>query len=576
MASVTSLGVHTPSALPFLIAENILPPNPPNDTFTWRTFQKASKEDSGEEEEEIVITRNCVVWSRAGVIQRVFRFDIEGEPVSQAAFARFPDQTARNLQVFSDPQVPLNHDRRQTAVNDELSVGKQRAGPEGEPNDVPKRHREVQNRIPTHSQRDDQASEGRALVVVLKTHAHIFFLSGTSHIVHLPFEVDAVFPCIHGILLQRKVPEKETLPPTPQIPWVPNNSFAFSQANVSSQASDSQEFQTLADVSLAQNNASPIMPLLKGLLQRTAQVPNISLPTLFCLTDPLVEIGTVATNVGPNLKSTGKTTSQRTSALGALGSQEILLYVSPEDELTQCASDLSIKGPLALAVTENCETGTLTIWSIRHVGPGATHSLHGQQSPTSTATGVRSRRRSSYGRGIGTGASTPIAKGATSGRESFGGGRNTRHGSMDPTLEEWTTNGPDDLLDPAFGDPAMPAKSSRRVSSLLARADLSMNHDRSTFTELAGAHVGRKSGRKGASFGPNGARLSVGPDPVSMDTKAQSLHGIRSSFDAVSLHEPQHDDMAHELGDFNETHLDNVALQEAIRGLRKESVFSKV
>ena len=575
MASVTSLGVHTPSALPFLIAENILPANPPNDTFTWRTFQEPSKEGHGEEE-EIVITKTCVVWSRAGVIQRVFRFDIEGEPVTQAVFAHFPDQTAKNLQVFSDPQVPLKYDRRQTAVNDELNVGKQRVGSEGEPNDVPKRHREAQNRIPTHSQRDDQAPEGRALVVVLKTHAHIFFLSGTSHIVHLPFEVDTVFPCIHGILLQRKLPEKETLPPTPQIPLVPNNSFAFSQANVSSQASNSKEFQTLADVSSAQNHASPIMPLLKGLLQRTAQAPNISLPTLFYLTDPLAEVGTVATNVGPNLKSTGKTKSQRTSALGTLGSQESLLYVSPGDELTQRASDLCVKGPLALAVTENCETGTLTIWSIRHVGPGATDSSHGQQSPTSTAIGAKSRRRSSYGRGTGTGASTPIAKGATSGRESFGVGRNTRHGSMDPTLEEWSTNDPDDLLDPAFGDPAMPAKSSRRVSGLLARADLSTNHDRSTFTDLAGAHIGRKSGRKGASFGPNGARLSVGPDPLSMDTKAQSLHGIRSSFDAVSLHESQHDDMAHELGDSNDMNLDNVALQEAVRGLRKEIVFSKV
>ena len=575
MASVTSLGVHTPSALPFLIAENILPANPSNDSFTWRIFQEPSKEEYGQEE-EIVIAKNCVVWSRAGVMQRVFRFDVEGEPVTQAVFAQFPDQTAKNLQVSSDSQVPLKYDRRQTAEKNELNVGKQRAGPEVESNDVPKRRRDAQNRIPTHSQWDDQAQEGRALVIVLKTHAHVFFLFGTSHIVHLPFEVDAVFPCIHGILLQRKLPEKGTSPPTPQIPLVPNNSFAFSQAKVSSQASNSQEVQTLANVPLAQNHASPIMPLLKGLLHQTAQAPNISLPKLFCLTDPLAEVGTVATNIGPNPKNTGKTKSQRTTTLGTLGSQENLLYVSPGDELTQRASDLSVKEPLALAVTENCETGILTIWSIRHVGPGATDSSHATQSQTATATGARSRRRSSYGRGTCTGASTPVAKGPTSGLESFGMGRNTRHGSMDPTLEEWSTNDQDDLLDSAFGDPAMPAKSSRRVSGLLARADLSTNHERSTFADLAGAHIGRKGGRKGASFGPNGVRLSVGPDPVSMDTKAQSLHGIRNSFDAVSLHEHQHDDMPRELGDFNDMNLDNVALQKAVRGLREEIVFSKV
>ena len=191
-------------------------------------------------------------------------------------------------------------------------------------------------------------------------------------------------------------------------------------------------------------------------------------------------------------------------------------------------------------------------------------------------TGTRSRRRNSYGRGIGTGTSTPIAKGATSGRDSFGVGRNIRHSSMDPTLEECLTNDQDDLLDSAFGDPAMPAKSSRRVSGLLARADLSTNYDRSTFTDSAGAHAGRKSGRKGASFGPNGGRLSVGLDAVAADTMPQNLHGVRNSFDAVSLHEPPVNDMAHELDDLYDTSPEDVALQEVGRGLRKEVVFSKV
>ena len=580
MASVISLGVHTPSALPFLIAENILPANPPNDAFTWKILQASSNGDHGEEE-ELVTTRSCVVWSRAGVIQRVFRFDVEGEPVTQAVFAQFPNQTARHLQLFGRPKLPPKYNGTQNTVDDELNHGRQRAsssgaGLEGVPNNVPKSDGGVQKRPCTHSQRDDEGLQGRAIVVVLKSHAHVFILSETSHIVHLPFEVDAVFPCIYGILLQRKLPEKKIVPPTPQIPSVPNNSFAFSQANLSSQASNSQEYRTLADNSLAQNQDSPILPLLKGLLQRSAQPPDISLPTLFCLTDPLAEVGTVATNVGHNLNSMGKTNSQRTSAFRTLGSKEDLLYVSPGDELSQRASNVSVGGPLALAVTENHETGNLTIWTIRYVGRVAADSSHGRQFPTSTAIGARSRRRSSHGRGIGTGTSTPIAKGGTSGRESFGGGRNIRHGSMDPTPDEWSTNDQDDLLGSAFGDPAAPAKSSRRVSGLLARADLSTNHDRSTFTDLAGAHVGRKSGRKGTSFGPSGARLSVGPDPIAMDIKTQTLHGIRNSFDAVNVHEPQLDDMAHELDDFNDMNLDNVALQGAVRGLRKEMVFNRV
>ncbi len=579
MASVTSLGVHTPSALPFLIAEKILPENPPDDAFTWRTFQQPSQDDNGIED-EIVTTKSCVVWSRASVIQRVFRFDIEDEPVTQAVFARFPYQRSKTVERPSDSNVSSQYDRNQSTTNDEPNIGNRgasssRLGPEEVRNNVDESSGGPQKRLPVRSQENDQDSKDRALVIVLKTEVHIFFLSETSHIVHLPFEVDAIFPCIYGILFQRKYNEKETVPPTPQMPSVPNNSFAFSQPNFSSPISRPQEHQTLADIALAQTNDSPIMPLLKGLLQRSVQAPGISLPKLFCLTDPLAKFGTVATNVGSNLKGPEMESSQRTSTFGPFGSKENLLYVSPQDEIFQRASDLSVASPLALAVTENHETGTLSIWTVKYVHRGAAGPLHRQQTLTPSVIGTRSRRRSSYGRGVGTGASTPIAKGATNGRESFGGGRNIRHSSMDPTLEK-LTNDQDDLLDPAFEDPTMPAKSSRRVSGLLARADLSTNYDRSTFTDLAGAHAGRKSGRKGASIGLNGARLSTGLDAVVMDSRPQSLHGIRNSFDAVSLHEPTFDDMAHEVDDFHNMRLDNTAWQEAIRGLRKEVVFSKV
>lgn len=580
MASVTSLGVHTPTALPFLIAEKVLPADPPDDAYTWRTFQESSQDAYGEEE-ELITTKYCVVWSRAGVIQRVFRFDLEGEPVTQAVFAHFSNQPPKHIKQYpSKNSTSLQHDRRHTTMNGELNVRKQRAStsrvePKLVQKDAPESDGQAQNRLPVRKSRDDQNSKGRALVVVLKSRAHVFFLSETSHIVHLPFEVDAVFPCIYGILLQRKLPEKETVPPTPQIPSVPNNSFAFSQATSSGPFSNSQEYQTLADIPSVQNNDPSILPLLKGLLQRSAQAPDIPLPRLFCLTDPLTEVGTVATNVGANVKGTWKTNPRDKSAFGPLGSNENLLYVSPRDEISQRTSDLSIRGPLAIAVTENYETGISSIWILKYVDRGATSSLHDQKSPTPTASVGKSRRRSSHGPGIGTGTSTPIAKGTAGGRESFGGGRNFRHTSMDPTLEEVSIHDHNDLLDSALGDPTMPAKS-RRVSGLLARADLSANQDRSTFTELAGAHAGRKSVRKGGSFGPSAARLSVGPDAVALDTKHQTLNGIRNEFDAVSLHEPLIDDMAHELDDFRDVSLDEPGLQGAVRGLRTGVIFKKI
>ena len=579
MASVTSLGVHTPSALPFLVAEKILPANPPADAYTWRTFQRLGNEDHGEEE-ELLTTRHYVVWSRAGVIQRVFRFDVEREPVIQAVFAHFPFQRTKRLQSFGGPTVSSRYERRQTTVDGGLNIENHRAsgsslGPESAKNDISMNDGRRKDRLPARSQEDDQFLSGRSLVVMLKSQAHIFFLSETSHIVHLPFEVDAVFPCIYGILLQRKLPEKEIVPSSPQIPSVPNNSFAFSQASFLSPSSKLQEPKSLANISLAQSHDSPIMPLLKGLLQRSAQVPDNALPRLFCLTDPLAEVGIVATNFRSNIRAARGTHLQHTSAFGPLGANESLLYVSPQDELSQHASDISVRGPLTLAVTENRDTGTLSIWTLTYVDRGAARSLHDQQASNATATRTRSRRRSSFGRGIGTGTSTPIARGAASGRESFGGGRNIRHSSVDPTLEEFSTNDQGDLLDSAFEDAAMPAKS-RRVSGLLARADLSTNFDRSTFTDLSVGHTGRKGGRKGPSLGPKPERFSVGSDAVPMDLKPQTLHGIRNSLDAVSLHEPPFEGLAHELDDFHETSRDNVALQEAVRGLGREIIFNKI
>ena len=581
MASVTSLGVHTPSALPFLIAEKILPVDPSNDTYTWQTFQVPSQDDHAEEEEELVTTRYCVVWSRAGVIQRVFRFDVEGEPVTQAVFAQFPDETLSHPRPSSDPNVSPQHDQRQPTVSDELNVGKQRAAnsrseaKRGQ-NHVAESDVGAQKQLPARGQGTEDASNRQALVVVLQSQAHVFFLSETSHIVHLPFEVDAIFPCIYGLMLQRRLPEKATVALTPQIPSVPNNSFAFSHATFSSPTAESQRHQTLADINTAQNHDSPITPLLKGLLQRSTRAPDISLPRLFCLTDPLTEVGIVATNVKSNVKYTGKVSLQSSSMFGPLGSMENLLYASPRDELSQRAPDISVGGPLALAVTENHETGVISIWIVRYVDRGAASSFHSHQSQTTAKAGPRSRRRSSYGPGIATGTTTPIVRGASGGRESLGGGRTFCHSSKDSTLEECLTNDQDNLLDPAFGDLGMPAKSSRRVSGLLARADLSTNRDRSTFTNLAGPHAGRKSGRKAAFFGTTSTRLSVGPDAVAMDSEPQVRREIRNSFDAVSLHKPQIEDMAHEVDGFHAMSLENPTLREAVPGLRKQVVFDKV
>jgi len=572
MASVTSLGVHKPSALPFLISEGDLSPDPSADAFTWQTIEGQVLSDYCEEE-ELIVTEYCVVWSRGGVIQRIFRFDVEGESVNQAVFTQFPSQDSRSHGLSTSSA----HGLERVTPDGGLNVPKQRA-PRSKATHIERSEAwsngegEDWKHVYAKDDRNKSHSRGRALVVVLKTQAHVFFLSGTSHIVHLPFEVDAVFPSMHGILLQRKLPEKVTIPPTPQIPSVPNNSFVFSQFVSSSSPPSSQP---LCNLSSTKESSSPFLPLLKNLLERSTKVPKIGLPRLFCLTDPLAEIGTVATHGGSAINDSRTTNAHKTSAFGNLDAKERLLYVSPRDELFQFSADLTKRGPLILAVTENEDTGVINIWTLDYVDHGTSKAM--QRKSTSVASGTMSRRRSSFAPGMGTGTTTPTIRGAASGRESFGGARSRRQVSSDPIIDETSTHDQDDLLDSAFGNPTIPAKSSRRVSGLLARADLSTSYDRTTFSDLAGVHAGNKGAKKGASFGGHGTRLSVGPDTASTTTKPHTLHGLRTSLDSVSLHEPQLGDLADELDDIHDLrNLSDPGLQATVKGLRKEIILTKI
>lgn len=568
MATVTSLGIHKPSAIPFLVSEGILPADPPNDAFTWQTISRNGREGHLEEE-ELVTTNHCVVWSRGGVIQRVFRFDVEEEQITCAIFTQFPSHTPKLSKAR--PSLSGNSNvEGNSAINGNLKVRKQRASEsksrlraDSETTQEVNRPPQIQS-LETKST-DDRSLDGRALVVVLKTKAHIFFLSETKHIVHLPFEVDAVFPSIYGIFLQRKLPEKTIVLPTPELPSVPFNSFAFSQS--------SQPHTSLANLSTEEDPDSPFLPLLEKLLEQSSREEESGgLPRLFCLTDPLAEIGTVTTKDRPDSRSALRPNAQRSSTLGNLDPKEKLLYVSSRDELGQSTAELDKKAPLILAVTENEETAALTIWSAQYIDHDSFKA--GERQATLTASGARSRRRSSYAPGMGTGTTTPTIKDAAGGRESFGGARSRRHASNDPMFEDNSTNDYDDLLDPEFGNPAIPAKSSRRVSGLLARADLSTNHDRATFSDLAGAHLVKKNGRKGSSFGAHSTRLSAGPDA---GINLSRVNCLRTSLDSVSLYEQSFDDRLDEYDDIHELKsLGDASLHDAVRGLRREFAFNKI
>ena len=92
MAAITSLGVHTPVALPYLVAEGLLPPDPKPDLYQWETY--VFDEGCGDVEEELLATRRCVVWSQGKFIRNVYRFELEGEDIVlqrlQDLASRFP------------------------------------------------------------------------------------------------------------------------------------------------------------------------------------------------------------------------------------------------------------------------------------------------------------------------------------------------------------------------------------------------------------------------------------------------------------------------------------------------------
>ncbi|GME22123.1 20s cyclosome subunit (apc1) [Neofusicoccum parvum] len=168
MASVRSLGVRTPAALPYLVQEGILPADAPPDACTWSTYS----DDGGEE--EVTATEHCVVWSRGGIIRKVYNFEVEQEKVLEAVLTWFPSDeatalrnTTQDLRQDHGPGTLFAKDRvREPGYPAHEEKGSSRRSPPDAPPE----------------------KLSRALVVFLKTQAHVFFLAGSSHVVNLPFE----------------------------------------------------------------------------------------------------------------------------------------------------------------------------------------------------------------------------------------------------------------------------------------------------------------------------------------------------------------------------------------------------
>ncbi|KAJ6085246.1 hypothetical protein N7499_004875 [Penicillium canescens] len=549
MASVRSLGLHEPSAVSYLVAEGILPPDPSEDHYKW-TICVDESGLTGPVDDDLVWTKHCVVWSRAGMVKRVFRMDPEKEEIRHALFTQF---AAANIKRSGNtPTRPPITERstKQSQPNGKQSMFEI----QGSTLDL---HGDA--RVAAIAPQKSSESLSRALVVVLKSQAHIFFVAGNSHTIPLPFEVESVFATPRGLLLQRKIPS-----PTEgrEQPTAPPNSF------MTSSLFDPGASQSFGMQPPSSKGRRPSIKLSAPSSWMPNSSPSNDLPRVFSLIDPHSEMGLVVTAQSSRwLQSSVNSTRRRPSGLEVLDPLDEIVYISPKDELLGTSRGPT-NGPLILVVTLNTTTGIYTIWTARYKDDESGGSI--KDKARRETGGTRSVRRSSHF-GMATGTTTPAAR--TAGRESFGAWTEKSQ-QTEPQQHE------DDLASRVaqdFGDVGVPLKTSRRVSSLLARTDLATSQDRMTFSELAtgsqSSAVPHGHGSFRQSIGGASTRGSFGFNPRgSLPPGTGSVYSTAGSFVDAPV-----DRLLEELNnDALSEGFENIALRESASGLPEELLLNKV
>ncbi|KAF2001094.1 hypothetical protein P154DRAFT_619711 [Amniculicola lignicola CBS 123094] len=586
MAALRSVGVHRPAALQYLVGEAILSEDCTERDYTWDTYTDGTADGPVD---ELVTTQHHVVWSRGGVVRKIYNFKIEDERVIQALLTSFPIEEL-STSASQDPNG--TESSRFDPSKSYLFQGVQPAtDPDADPSQAP---RVVEGRA-------------RALVVFLKSQAHVFFLEGATHVVNLPFEVERAFPAARGVVIQRKIPEPSPLSPPSQLPAAPPNSFATTNQSFLSQTFNHSFSQTprrlgsslgTSRISKAIKPGSTNALFLQELIKSTAPPSTDGIPRLFSFTDPLSELGLVVNVVTGNDRGSFLIVNgSGHRRLEPIDKTEEILYVSPRNEILfdQSGNDK----PLLLVVTANSNTNTITIWSAAYLEP---KSISASRKNHATLAVSKKRRRSSYGATApGTGATTPTIRGNDRLRESFGGAVRSKTGAPSfggpgQSKERLSDQAVEDALasqlNPDF-EPARPPKESRRVSSLLSRAELSTSFDKNAFQDLATQRTSL-GGSFGASFGASQrSRHSLGNDRTSFGGFTQSRNrastpgsiASRMSFGAASVDDTLEDIMDEDTFDTIEDYdeIDDLfspyeagADQEPMNGLRKELIMTQI
>ncbi|KAK6592602.1 20s cyclosome subunit (apc1) [Botrytis cinerea] len=487
MASVNSLGLHQPTGLQYAIKEGYLTADASSSSYDW--YNVCDDGTGSEVDDELLVTPRCVIWSRGGVFRKSYNFDLEKEPITQALLTSFPS-----------------------------------VGPLPSKNGAPKTQQKGSN------------TTEKAIVVFLKTQAHVYFLSGTSHVIHLPFEVESATAAPIGLIIQRKLRSETNVAASIKFPRVPPTPLS---------------------------RLSPtMMPTQMSTLGDLWEPPSIqsdaNWPRLFSLSDPLSEMGLVVAQPG---LSDGRVKRRSSGKISTLDPSEEILHVSRPNEFSAKDSE----NPLVLAITLNRETSMYTVWKLTYVGQETI-----PNGKSRVPSGAASRRRSSFMPG-GTGATTPIGNSQQTMRESFGG--------VTPGFKKtpaWSEDVKKDkkidfasTLDPDYEGGIIPRRSSRRVSSMLARADLSASHERNAFSELA---TGHNAGRLRDSLGSQHTRTSIGLSGQTFSQPSQLNQSVNSFLEAPVDELLDQLRSGGDFGGFNDMGLDD----DEFDALRQEIILTKV
>ncbi|KAI7534144.1 hypothetical protein KC316_g16578, partial [Hortaea werneckii] len=479
MAKVESMGVHTPVALSYLIREGILPQDPKPSLYQWETYADTRNGD----EEELLVTKNCVAWSQANFVRNVYRFELEGEDVEQALLANFPNngeakRGSNGLQASSDGMAKVLQDRKRPFATESIERS-----------------------------RDDEDNATRALVVFLRTKAHVYFLHGASHVLDLPFEIERAIPAAQGCLIQRKPTTAAASTSTPRVPSAPPNSFLSTQLTANS--------SYLQSPSLARSfgGSQPTKPSplggsngkLDALFNDAFGTPGKSeqrgFARLYTLTNPLSDFGVVTYSLQhqrPRLP--GKSKAGLTVEFETLDPAEEIIYASRKREVDST-------GSLMLMVTVNQDLVALTVWQAWYIEEKSLKDLLKQRADQRAA---KATRRSSFlNTNLGTGATTPAIRAREDNRESLVGGTLRPPGEPTAPKSRKKTRQEEEAAMASQMDPdyqpntsQQAARESRRISSL--------NQDFRASQNASNASFGGHSNRRNTSFGGHNERRSYG------------------------------------------------------------------